>query len=145
MFAHWYKRSSADSTSDTGRGVFHFTHIGLGLIVVMMGWATSLTGTSKDHTYGPMRLIFRIHSAMGGRVWSRAGSICHWMEDITGGLYRGELASLLFWGVLIEELFAIAYVFALVGLSTHRRQRDIVQTTSPGSSEKALTGTRGQE
>jgi hypothetical protein len=67
------------------------------------------------------------------------------MEGNFGSLYRGELASLLFWGVLIEELFGIAYVLALVGLSTHRRQRDIAQTTSPGSSEKALTGTRGHE
>jgi len=42
MVAHWYKRSSAAPLP--GRGVFHYTHIGLGVVVVMLGWATSLTG-----------------------------------------------------------------------------------------------------
>ena len=46
---------------------------------------------------------------------------------------------------MIEQLFGIAYIVALVGLPAQRRQRDIVQTISPDSSEKALTGTRVQE
>jgi len=91
MFAHWYKRTSGDSASSPGRGAFHFAHIGLGLVVVMLGWATSLTGMSNGQTYGPFRLTFRIRPAMGRRIWGRAGSICHWMESSIGSLYRGEL------------------------------------------------------
>jgi len=82
---------------------------------------------------------------MGGRIWSRVGSICHRLESNIGSLYRGELALLLYSAIMIEQLFGIAYIVALVGLPAQRRQRDIAQTISPDSSEKALTGTRVQE
>lgn len=44
-FIHWYKRKRNTSTA-AGRSVFHYVHIGLGLVVVILGWATALTGTS---------------------------------------------------------------------------------------------------
>jgi uncharacterized Tic20 family protein len=43
-FVHWYKGKLHPPVAASGRGYLHFVHIGLGLIVIVMGWATALTG-----------------------------------------------------------------------------------------------------
>lgn len=70
--AHWYKPKSRGPAAPSGRGVLHFVHIGLGLAVVVIGWATALTGThSRTASSRKVKLSERISSAMGWWLWSR--------------------------------------------------------------------------
>jgi uncharacterized membrane protein YidH (DUF202 family) len=43
-FVHWYKGKTNKAVSPSGRGAFHYVHIGLGVVVVLIGWGTALTG-----------------------------------------------------------------------------------------------------
>ena len=68
LFAHWYKPKSKTAVPASGRGILHFAHIGLGLIVVIVGWATALTGMSSLSGFplcvGVSRLTQRLSSTV---------------------------------------------------------------------------------
>ena len=53
IFVHWYKGKFNRPVIASGRGYLHFVHIGLGLIVIVIGWATALTGTLDFFCWGP--------------------------------------------------------------------------------------------
>lgn len=44
VFIHWFKRKTFRPIGSSGRDLFHFLHIGLGLAIILIGWATALTG-----------------------------------------------------------------------------------------------------
>jgi hypothetical protein len=86
--AHWYNGKGNKPVNSSGRGTFHFAHIGLGLAVILVGWATALTGEHDTATKDDV-LTSRIPPTMVRGIWSRDGPVYHGLESDLWRVHRG--------------------------------------------------------
>ena len=123
IFVHWYKVAPHRFQTSSGRGPSHFLHMILGVLIVMIGWATAWTGKFGPHILHSHSSSYRNGHGMGSILWQRGGQ--HGMEGWMGCRCRCTPSHALLGTTKLMDLaqfFAVAYVVGLIVFLPRQRR-----------------------